>query len=324
MKKPLEIQIQKIFNLVPLIFNNQGLTMQELLAKTSFASLQELQSAFDQLMMFGAPPFSPSDFISIYLDNKSRVWLDYPMGLERPLALNSEEWILLQKIIHLELNFVSKANCNTEYLKDLLQKLSGIPLNIENSEQIELHRNIIQEALQDNLQLSFLYRSLSSKEPELRRVDPWYLFRNRGSNYLIAFCQTRRDARFFLVERMQQLEILDNPQEELPPINLKKILNNSFLFQDKDKISGIQITLAFHKGILQHLNETLTLTNIKPYKNKKLGIDNWLLCQCKIQDSIWLRNTLRGYGTEIILLSPKHLRESFYEEFKMIRIPKLL
>ena len=191
--------IEKIFSLVPIIYNNQGITIANLLKKTSYKNRKDLEDAIDRLIMFGAPPFSPSDFISIHIDSQQKVWLDFPMGLERPLALTSNEWSLLQKIFEQEIIFVSKSNSNTEYLTETLATLGEVPIKIENDELINTHRNLIQEAMQDSLQITFLYKSLSSNEAEIRRVDPLYLFKNYSSNYLLAFCHTRNNIRLFFI-----------------------------------------------------------------------------------------------------------------------------
>ncbi len=319
LKTTSENYLQRIFTLIPLIYNNQGLTLDDLLLKSGFQNRRELEIAINRLMMFGVAPFSPSDFISVHIDNKDRVWLENPMGLERPLSLTSQEWTLLQKIIQKEMEVLSQANCNTGYLQNLLSLVAGVPIQIENDEQTKLVQSIIQEALADNLQVSFLYQSLSSKEPELRRVDPWYIFRIKTTIYLIAYCHTRCEARSFVLDRIKNLEILELEQEEHPPRELQKLFKKSVLFQTQKKEAGFTIHLAFDASLLNSLKRTFTLKKITLYKKP-----NWLQAQTKVQDSIWLQNILQSYGTQIILVSPKHIRESFIQNIENYPLPKIL
>ena len=335
--------LQRIFSLVPLIYNEQGIDLSKLQELAGFHSSKELLRGLERLMMFGTPPFSPSDFISVHVDDQERVWLDFPLGLERPLSLSSAEWSAIQNLIRKELEFISQENPISESLRELLARLGDVPIAFETDEQFLVQRNIIQEALADELQLEFLYRTLSSKEPELRRVDPWLLFKNNGISYLIAYCHTRAAVRCFLLERMQALELLELRQENLLPENINTHLESSPFFQKEPK--GFLVKIAFASELLANLRFLFHLQDIEPYRVKKekrkkesktkeptlrklkerskQGLTaQWLTAHCKIQDSIWLRAMLRGLGTEIILLEPSHLRESYLKELEALPIPE--
>ena len=325
--------LRRIFSLVPLIFHRQGIELRTLQKLAGFKSSGELLRSLDRLMMFGAPPFSPSDFISIHVDDRERVWLDFPMGLERPLSLSSGEWTAIQKLIRKELSFIAQKESDedlvSESLRELLARIGEVPTLFESDEQFLSQRNIIREAMAEKSQIEFLYRSLSSKEPELRRVDPWLLFKNRGNNYLIAYCHTRTSARCFRLERMQNLELLELEQERPSSKDIDSYLESSPLFQKEAK--GFKIKLAFAPDILPNLKGYFHLENIEPYlferkearkRGKRQG-GQWLSADSKIQDSIWLGSTLRSFGTQLILLAPSHLRKSYLEELENTPIPEL-
>ena len=330
----------RIFSLVPLIYNKQGIELHKLQELAGFSGTEELLRSLERLMMFGAPPFSPSDFISVHVDDRERVWLDFPLGLERPLALSSAEWAAIQKLIRKELEFLTQEDPISESLRELLARIGDVPIAFETDEQFLSQRNIIREALADKLQLEFLYRTLSSKEAELRRVDPWLLFKSNGISYLIAYCHTRAAARCFLLERMQALEILEWKQEKQLPEDINIYLENSPLFPKEPK--GFSIKIAFAPELLAHLRLLFHLQNIEPFfdlkkaKGKKTSKSKdfssrakaktlekqYLTASCKIQDSIWLRSVLRSLGTEIILIEPAHLRESYLKELETLPIPE--
>ena len=322
----MEMNLKRIFSLVPLIYHQQGIELSLLQKMAGFSKEKEVRQALDRLMMFGMPPFSPSDFISIHIDENQYVYLDFPLGLERPLALSGAEWTLIQKIIREELEFITKESAASERLKEILSRFSDVSVSFENDEQVVLQRNIIQEALQESLQIEFLYRSLSSKEAEIRRVSPWLLFENKGMSYLVAYCSTRAAPRCFLLERMQNIELLDIKQENLPSQDLSIYLQNSPFFQKKPK--GFTVKLAFAPDLLANLRLLFSLENVRPWTGKqkkaigKPSCSSWLQAVCKIQDSIWLRSILRGLGAEIILLEPAHLRETCKNELEEITLPQ--
>ncbi len=311
--------LRQLFSLVALIHANQGIEMERLASLAGFQSQKELQKALERLMMFGIPPFSPADYITVYIDENRRVMLDFPLGLERPLALTAAEWGALQRLLRQELQFIQSGDMVSDQLAKLISRLAPIPVEIENNDIVQSKRLLIQEALQDRLQLEFYYRTLSSQQPELRRVDPWALFQQRGSSYLIAFCHTRQAARFFHLERMQNIEILLLEQENAPPKNLRELIKNSPLFQENP--SGFSIRIAFSPQLRSALELHLQLKDLGQWQEAGTAQKGWLTAKSKVQDSIWLRMLLRSLGPQIVLLSPRHLQESCLQELEQIRLP---
>lgn len=333
--------LRRMFSLVPLIFNNQGIGLQELQKLSGCASMKQLRQDLDRLMMFGVPPFSPSDLITIYIDDDSRVSLDFPQGLEQPLALTPAEWTAVQKVITRELNFQMEStsgNSNEDSLRDILKRISIVPVELESSDTVRTKRILVHEALgsddpqdeeEDACQLEFQYRTLSSQEPEVRRLDPWALVKHNGVTYLIGFCHTRAAARFFHLERMEQIELLDLPRENEPPANLQDLLRESPIFQEQP--TGFTVQLAFAPDLRAALERTLRLTDVEGYstENENSAVQSqlplhWLQGRCKIPESLWLRSILRGMGPSVVILSPQHLRQASQDELDRYPVPDAL
>lgn len=312
-------KLRRLFSLVAIIHANPGIEMERLALLSGFKSQKLLQNALEQLMMFGIPPFSPADFITVYIDENRRVMLDFPLGLQRPLALTIAEWGALQKLLREELRFIQSGDKLSDQLSQILSRLAPIPVEIEDDDIVRKKRLFIQEALQDRLQLEFHYRTLSSRQPELRRVDPWALFQQRGSSYLIAHCHARQAPRFFHLERMQNIEILLLQQENAPSSDLQELMLNSPLFQKNP--SGFSIQIAFSSELRAALEMRLPLEAVSIWAEAPEPLQGWLTARSKVQDSIWLRSLLRGFGTQALLLSPRHLQESFLKELEKIRMP---
>lgn len=313
--------LRKIFSLVPLIHRNQGISLERLRELSGYADRKILRAALDRLMMFGVPPFSPSDFITVYIDEEDRVYLDFPLGLERPLALTPGEWSAVQQVLTEELQFRRAGDPADDRLRDLLARIASIPVEMDPADIFRSKRALVEEAMADSLQLEFRYRTLSSREPEIRRLDPWALFQHNGANYLIGYCHTRTAPRFFHLERMDQIELLDAPQSQPPPENLQELMLRSPIFQNEP--AGFSVELAFAPGMRAVLEREFKIFNIAP-----LGVsmengefDGWLRAACKVPESLWFRANLRGLGANVVILSPDHLRESFLQELDEFEMP---
>lgn len=318
-KTPTGRNLRKIFALVPLIHGRSGITIDELRRASGYESERELRRALDRLMMFGVPPFSPADFISIYIDDEQRVFLDFPQGLERPLALTGPEWTAVQALIQSELNFQTGEGSLASDLEEVLKKLSSIPVETETADFSRSKRALVQEALDDHLQIQFGYRTLSSKEAEQRRVDPWVLFQNRGVSYLLAYCHTRQAPRSFHLERMQDVELLEAEQESEPPADLKETLAHSPIFQQG---IGFSVSLAFAPELRALLESAFQIFDVEPAGLPEMERAHWMRGSCKVQESLWFREALRGMGPEVEILEPLHLRERYLEDLQAISVPE--
>ncbi len=340
--------LRRIFSLVPLIFNNQGIALKDLQKLSGCASMKQLRQDLDRLMMFGVPPFSPSDLITIYIDDDARVSLDFPQGLEQPLALTPAEWTVVQKIITRELESHTTtasgvdSSGEEDALREILKRISIVPVELEASDAVRTKRTLVQEALgsqatlstdrsddeDEACQLEFQYRTLSSREAELRRLDPWALVRHNGVSYLIGFCHTREAPRFFHLERMEQIELLDLPREHAPPSDLQDLLRKSPIFQERP--DGFTVELAFAPDLRAALERTLRLSDVEALASTSDATElrgipaHWMRGTCKVPESLWLRSILRGMGPSVVILSPEHLRDSIRGELDAFPIPEEL
>lgn len=313
--------IRKVFALVPLIYNNQGITINELIRLGGYKNRTELQNDMDRLLMFGIPPYSPSDFILLTIE-EDKVFLDFPHGLERPLDLNSREWSVLQKIIQADRDYQTTNTINSVIADDLLQKITSIPLMVSNAGFYTMQKNLIKEALEDQLQINFLYSSLSSKEPELRRIDPWVIFDHKKSSYVMGFCHTRMEPRSFLLDRMMEIEILDLGIKMVCPQNITQVILKTSIFDTSPM--GFLVKLAFHKSLTRHLKLILDIENIESLKKTKHihNSDIWLQGSAKVRSSLWLLEIVAGLGDSIIILEPEFLREKLCDKLNNLTIPE--
>ncbi|HMU81700.1 MAG TPA: WYL domain-containing protein [Leptospiraceae bacterium] len=302
--------LKKLLSLIPILKANQGIKIKDLQKISGYTSEKKLHEDLEKLLFFGQPPFTPSDYIDIYIED-DRVFLEFPQGLDRPLALTPDEWTAVQALLEKEINFYSGGRKPTKHLRDIVLRMSQVPLAIEPG-PFARKQSILMRAIDDSLQVEFQYRSLYSKEPEIRRIDPWAVFANQGTIYCLGYCHTRRSPRIFHLERMEKVEILNVKQEKAPSV--QPVLNESFIFR-KDK-SGFSGEIEFDRGVRPALERTLDLKEIKK------GAGGRWTAKVNIKDSHWFKAMIRSFGPYVKILSPDHLRQSFISELREIPVPE--
>ncbi len=317
MRKDASINLKKIFSLVPLLHANQGMHLSKLQKIAGYGSLEELRRHIHKLILFGVPPFSPSDFIEVYIDEEDRVYLEFPQGLDRPLALTAEEWALLQKVLSRDSGVIQPGQKGTDDLVRILSRLSAVPVAIESTSPFQKRRAAVEKALSERLQIQFLYRTLSSREPEIRRVDPWALFQHRGSAYLIGHCHLRKEPRYFHLERMDDVQILDMKEETSPPENMDSFLKQSPIFDANP--GGFTVEIAFSPKIKNAMELYFKIFNDCPLQSQEHP--EWLRASCRVRESLWFRSMMRSLGPDCFIVSPQHMRDSQYSELMEIAPP---
>lgn len=269
--------------------------------------------------MLGKPPFTPGDYIDIYIDEESKIFLDTAQGMEKPLSLSPDEWNTLFQVTETCSRYSLMPTDKIENIYNILKKLTS--LEVQNDVNSSLtKKRVIEEASEEKLQLQFSYRSIHSREPELRRVDPYAVFSYKGNFYLAAFCHLRSEIRYFHLERMENPVILDMEFTTQIPDNLVAIFRESPIFQSRKE--GYTVTFAFYKSLYTSLKHRLNLTDIYRMTESEYPFqDGWYKASAKIQDILWFKMIIKSLGRNIFILSPDHLRVSLKEEISKVPLP---
>ncbi|MDH5656958.1 MAG: WYL domain-containing protein [Spirochaetia bacterium] len=306
--------LKRLIQLIPVLNANPGISLSELIKITDYSSERDLRRDLEKMIMYGVPPFSPADFIDLIIDG-DKIFLEFTPCLDRPLDLTSSEWAAIQDAIAADLKLSSDGGESEKTLKKIQKKISVIPVAFESSPSFHNRRKMIDEAIQDDSQIEFLYRSISSRTPEIRRVDPWAILSHRGISYLIGHCYLRNAARIFHLERVEGIEIVNLPRETPIPEDLDSILSKSPIFNGP---SGFNVTVAFLPEIRSAVEYNFFPVKIGSYEGANEAFGGWLQADCPVNESLWFRSMIRSFGNSIVILSPEHMRISFLEELNEI------
>lgn len=311
--------VERLLNLVPLLYANPGIRLKELLPLTRYRKPSELQKALEQLLMFGVPPFSPADLIELFVEEDGRVYLELPQGLDRPVELLPEEWNAVREVLERAIGFQEPNQASADVLRRILEKLSAVPVAYESESTVARKRALVERALGEDLQLEFVYRTLSAKQGEVRRVDPWAVFAHRGASYLVAYCHMRRDARSFHLERVENLELLDLRRETQAPEELPELLQSSPILRRDEH--GLLVKLKFRAELRAALDYQFGLAGVETAEPPPGRQGGWLSGECRTPSPMWFRTTLRAFGPGVRIESPAHLREEMLADLETIVPP---
>ena len=308
-------QLRRLIQIIPILNANPGITLADLKKITDYPSENLLRRDIEKMILYGVPPFSPADFIDIWIED-DRIYLQFAAGMDRPLELSPPEWAVVQKIIAEELEIQTDGGDSRENLVSVQKKMSDFPVSFESSLSSKNRRLVIEEAISENLQLEFRYKTISSKEPEIRRVDPWALISQRGITYLIAHCFLRNSPRIFHLERMENIEIVDIERTHEPPQDLNSMISDSLIFKAP---SGFKVKIAFEPVLENAVEYNFFPVSVAEYDGTDHRFKNWLTADCPVNESIWFRSMVRSFGRSMVILSPEHMRKSFLEEMNEIQ-----
>ena len=96
------------------------------------------------------------------------------------------------------------------------------------------------EALHERRRLRLLYRGRNQPEPLQRDFDPYLLIHNWGWQYCLGYCHLRQDMRFFRVDRILELTLLDETFDVPAGFDIEAYLADQPYFQ-----TYIQARLSF-------------------------------------------------------------------------------
>lgn len=185
--------------------------------------------------------------------------------------------------------------------------LSGIPAQKDYRVFREFIK-VIQEAIEGRKTLHLLYHPLN-KAPTERRVDPYAVHIHNGTLYLIGYCHMRKDIRFFVVDRMQKIRLIEDSFTMLPGFSLESYLRHSFGMMREDLV---RVKVRFHRSLTRYLLERRWHPS---QKNKRLK-DGSLELAFEVAGTREIKTWILGFGALARALEPASLVTEIKEDLE--------
>ena len=194
--------------------------------------------------------------------------------------LPEQEWLDLQQIADERLVFKSGAETN---------------LDLEIWHQLE-------DACRESKQVWMSYYTASRNATSERVVDPYVLHIYRGTNpYVIGWCHKRQGVRWFRVDRIRALKVLDASFERKPDFNAKDHLE--MIFQHEVGGRPVTVKIWFDAQVSPYVRER----RWHPTQMLQEHSDGSLTLQMTVGGLNDVKRWVLGYGQGAIVREPPEL-----------------
>lgn len=160
---------------------------------------------------------------------------------------------------------------------------------------------ILKTAVIQHKEIKIVYENTAGERKE-RKVQPLKLYYKSKEWYLKAFCLEKQDFRLFKLNRILQLDLLE---QTFVPRPFPEQINDS---QQTD----VQIILHFPKEIAYRVYDEFDETQIERQD------DGDLIVSAKMSIDTWLVGYLLSFGIQVDIIQPRYLQEMIAIQAKEI------
>jgi proteasome accessory factor C len=183
-------------------------------------SERQLHRDLELLWMCGLPGYGPGDLIDLAFDG-DRVRVTFTAGMVRPLRLTTDEAVALIVALRALLELpglaegeaVSRALAKVSAAAGSAADVTPVALSVDAREQA---LSVVREGLERRRALHLHYYVPTRDERTERTVDPMRLLFVDGHWYLEAWCRRAEGVRLFRLDRVDDVEVLDEPAAPPP------------------------------------------------------------------------------------------------------------
>lgn len=165
----------------------------------------------------------------------------------------------------------------------------------------------VHDALMNDRQLSVRYASRSKRKSENLTLHPLGLVQRGLLIYLVATINQYKDARILALHRIKEAVLLKDKADTPKAFSLKEYVDSgAFGFKGGGKIA---LYARFKAHAAKHLIET-PLSKDQKLTEK----DGFIDVRATVIDNSQLRWWLLGFGNDVEVMEPAHLRQEFAEK----------
>jgi proteasome accessory factor C len=300
-----EERLPRLLAMVPYFLAHQGIRAADAAADFGITEKQ-LRRDLDLLWMCGLPGHGPGDLIDLSYEGET-VTVIFDAGMSRPLRLTNEEALAL--VVALRTLAETPGLADTDAVQRALAKVeqaAGREVD-DSTVAIELDRSIrllpiVQLAVDEGRALQLRYYTATRDDVTERIVDPLRVFEVDGHSYLEAWCRRAEGMRVFRVDRIEDVERLDEPSR--PPENVELRDLNEGVFQPASEHLLVLLRLAPAYFWVADYYSTEEVAEV----------DGLLQVSLRVADPAWVRSLVLGSSGQVEVLSPEWLAESIRTE----------
>jgi predicted DNA-binding transcriptional regulator YafY len=215
---------------------------------------------------------------------------------------------------HIAATFMKLNSVVPSPLRDQIQKtIDWLNKQPKNDKQLVILGKLA-EAWVSQRRTVIRYKALSEEEPIERVIEPYFIepAAPGHSSYVIAYCHRAVAIRTFKVERIEDIQILNDTYSIPPDFDAIDYLSASWGIVVDGEIETIK--LRFSPQVARIIAETVW----HPSQVLEHQDDGALIMILKVTNTIDLRAWILGWGEEVEVLEPVELRESVVRTAKAL------
>lgn len=166
----------------------------------------------------------------------------------------------------------------------------------------------LRDAIRERRRVKILYRSRGQAGPEPREVDPYKLVQRWGWQYFIGYCHQRQDLRSFRLDRLLQLEILEQTFAEPDETAIQAYLATNPFFQPK-----VQTRMRFGPAAA-----SFALDNRAYWDRLEEQADGGVIVSFAAPDLDAAAGMVLRFGFSVEILEPPTLQELVRQQIKAL------
>ena len=296
------MQIDQLFEFVYILIDKKQSTASEM-AKRFGVSTRTIYRWIDALSVSGIPVYSLKG-------RGGGIAISKTYALDKRILSEKERLAIVSSVKALNSlagNPVATVNANIK----AAEKISALvasdtdwlevdfsPWSPEGSE-IQMLFGTLRDCILKKRQVSFDYYSADGNI-EHRFVHPWKLIYKGQAWYLQGWCTIRQAERFFKLSRMRNVSMTGRSatitKQAVLGTNSSSNKNNDY------QPSLLSIKAKVYNTKISYLLDTFICSEVKQNK------DGSITACFKAPDEDWLPDLLLGFGPDLQIISPKHLR----------------
>ncbi len=160
------------------------------------------------------------------------------------------------------------------------------------------HLRTIREAQRDHRKVRLRYRGGGDREPSQRIVCPYAIVFASGMWYTVAHCESSDGVRFFRLDRVEDVHLLDARFTPAPHVSVEEIVRQGRAFRSD---GADTLTLRYSARIARWIAER---------EGKPLAKDGTLTVEHPLADADWAVRHVLQYGPDVEVLGPGSVREA--------------
>lgn len=295
-------RLPRLLSLVPYLLARPGIPIAE--AAADFGTTEkQLRRDLELLWMCGLPGYGPGDLVDISFAGDT-VSVIEDAGMRRPLRLTTAEATAL--LVALRTLADVPGVVDTAAVRRATVKIeravgdagtSAMAVDVTPAE--EAATGAVRDALAAGRALRIRYYTAGRDAVSQRTIDPMRLLIVEGRGYLEAWCRRAEGVRLFRLDRVEDVQVLDEPSDPPPDA------------EPTDLSEGLFRPSADHRtAVLLLEHDALWVAEYYPVDEVQEIDGDRARVVLRFSDPAWLVRLVLGLGGRARILEPPELAEA--------------